>query len=76
MHPLIGTMAELKDSEIEAKIQELTRKFWLSRDVDMRYQIQVVLETYNAELSERRARIWQKQQDEMDNALGKLINID
>lgn len=76
MHPLIESLAKLKDSEIEQKIQELSRKYWATQNLSLREQVAIALNTFIDELTERRMIIWQKQQEEMDNSLGKLINID
>lgn len=76
MHPLVSSLDDLKDSEIETTIQTLTQKYWMATSPEMRYQISMVLETYNNELSERRYRLWRKQHDEMDVNLEKLIKID
>ena len=76
MHPLVQSLEDIKDSELDKKIQELTNKYWMARSPDIREQIAMVLEAYNSELSDRRLRSWQKQQEKMDADLGKLIKID
>ena len=76
MHPLVAPLDNLKDSEIESIIQSLTQKYWMASSPELRYQISMVLETYNNEISERRHRVWRKQHEEMDVDLEKLINID
>lgn len=76
MHPLIPSLENLKDSEIEKSIQELTNKYWAAQSQEIRYQISMVLETYNSEIMERRHRLWKKQHDEFDGKLDKLINVD
>jgi hypothetical protein len=76
MHPLIKSLADKKDIELENTIQELSAKYWCTSNPYLREQVKLALDTYIVELTERRMAVWQKQQDEMDNALGNLINID
>lgn len=76
MHPLIASLENLKDSEIETAIQSLSQKYWMANSSEVRHQISMVLESYKNELSERRYKVWKKQHDEMNVDLEKLINID
>ena len=75
MHPLVGSLESLKDSEIESKITELSKKYFMTQNVGVRNQIMAVLDTYNAEMSVRRANEWQRMQERRDKGLDKLINI-
>ena len=76
MHPLVGDLSELKDAEIENKIQELTKKYFMSYNIDLRMQVAAVLEMYQEELSVRRAKLWKTQMENNSNkGLDKLINV-
>lgn len=75
MHPLVSTLSEFKDSELETKIQDLTRKYWIAKNVGVRDQIKMVLDVYTNELQLRREKVWQKQHEDMNNSLGKLIKV-
>ena len=76
MHPLVGDLSGLKDSEIENKIQELTKKYFMSHNIDLRMQVAAVLEMYQEELSVRRAKLWKTQMENNSNkGLDKLINV-
>lgn len=76
MHPLAGDLSGLKDSEIESKISYLTKTYFLTGNVEMRAQIQSLLEDYNAEINNRRNEQLKKLMDGRDKTLDKLIKID
>lgn len=75
MHPLADDFSKLKDSEIESKIQELSKKYWQATNPSVQYQISLFLELYNEELKVRRAKIWEQQYQNRDKGLDKLINV-
>lgn len=72
---LVDSFDELSDSEVEDKIIELGRKYWMSRNPDVQAQIYVVLEMFKQEAVVRRAQSIQKSQSDDDNGLDKLINV-
>jgi hypothetical protein len=76
MHPLAGDMSVLKDSEVEAKIQDLTKKYFQSNNMEVRTQIASLLEDYNYEMSNRRQAQLKKMMDSRDKSLDKLIKVD
>ena len=76
MHPLIGDLASLKDAEIETKINDLSKKYFATYNVDVRQQIVMVLETYKEELNNRRQREYEKMMQSRNKDLDKLINVD
>jgi len=75
MHPLVGNLSAVKDTELENKINELTRKYFMARDSNVQQQIALVLDTYKAELDERRRREYEKMMSSRDKGLDKLINV-
>lgn len=75
MHPLIGDLTELKDSELDLKIQDLTKKYFQSYNQELRNQIVAVLDTYKEEAAKRRAKSLQSMMDNRDKGLDKLINV-
>ena len=76
MHPLIGDLSSLKDSELEAKVNELTRKYFSTGNTDVREQMVLALDTYKEELSNRRQREYEKMMQSRNKDLDKLINVD
>lgn len=75
-NPLVDDFSELTDSEIENTIVELGRKYWQARNPQLQAQVATILEMYKHEARSRRAKAYQKQNDQdSDNGLDKLINI-
>lgn len=74
-NPLVDSLSELSDSEIEDKIIELGRKMNMTANPDLQNQVFVVLEMYREEAALRRAKSYQKTNDNDDNGLDNLINI-
>ena len=42
MHPLVNNLSQLKDSELESKIQELTRKYFSTSNFQVQTQIAMI----------------------------------
>ena len=75
MHPLLENIKDLKDAEIEAKIQDLSKKFWMTHNSSVQMQMQIILEQYQAELAERRAKMWEQQYQKREKGLDNLIKV-
>lgn len=74
--PRINNLSQYSDSEIENKISELGRKYWMSRNPEIQQQIAVALEMYKEEAITRRAKLSiQQQNNNDDNSLDNLINV-
>jgi len=75
-HPFAEDLSELKDSEIEAKISELTKKFFAAQRLnnqDLLTQLSTFVTIYKDELQRRYLSSKIKHQDQdLDN----LINVD
>ena len=66
----------LKDSELETKILDLSKKYFqASRNPALQQQVLAVLDFYKEELSVRRAKFWQEQNEKRDSDLDNLINV-
>jgi len=74
-NPLTEDLSKLKDTEIENKIQELSRKYFRTANYNVQHQLTVFLDMYKAELATRRARMWQEQYQKRDTDLDSLINV-
>jgi hypothetical protein len=74
-HPLIGDLAEFKDQEIENKLIELNKKFYVAArfgNQDLLTQLSTVITIYREELGKRHALKLKN----ADGDLGQLINVD
>jgi hypothetical protein len=75
MHPLAGDFEKLKDSEIESKIQDLSRKYFMTYNSDVQQQISMILNDYNQELSKRRQAALEKMMKTADKSIDNLIKV-
>jgi hypothetical protein len=74
-HPLVGDLNEFKDQEIENKLIELNKKYYVAARLgsqDLLTQLSTVITIYREELGKRHA---QKLKN-ADGDLGQLINVD
>ena len=75
MHPLAEDCSILKDAEIESKISDLSKKYWMSPNPGIQMQIQALLEVYQEELRVRRQKMWEQQYQNRDKGLDNLIKV-
>lgn len=75
MHPLVGDLSHFKDSELEDKTNELTRKYFSTSNPEVQYQISMVLDSYKNELNNRRQREYEKMMNSRNKDLDKLIKV-
>ena len=73
MHPLVSDLSGLKDQEIHGKINDLTKKYFMTRNPDVQRQIANVLDDLRIELSERNRRLFEEQMK--DKNLDSLIKL-
>lgn len=73
MHPLAGSLESLKDSEIEEKINDLGKKYFMTSNSGVKAQIANLLETYKQELGKRRRAALDKMMS--DKSLDKLVKV-
>lgn len=75
MHPLISDLSKLKDSEVESKIFELTKKYFATNNTELKTQIGMAMESYKQELQTRRQVAYQNMMQNRNQDLDKLINV-
>lgn len=75
MHPLIENLSSIKDSELDNKINDLTRKYFATSNFQLQQQIVMVLETYKEELGNRKRLEYENMMKSRDKGLDKLINV-
>lgn len=77
INPLIDSLDHFTLQELEDKIAELQRKYFISRNPQVQVQIVNVLDIYKLELQDRRIKELHRQQnqDNDENSLDNLINI-
>jgi len=75
-HPLQQDLSTLSDSEIESKLQELSRKYFAAQrmgSADLLTQVSTFVNIYRNELSRR---YMTKNKGDLDRDLDQLINVD
>ena len=75
-HPLQQDLSGLTDSEIESKLQELSRKYFAAQRMgsrDLLTQVSTFVNIYRNELSRR---YMTKNKGDLDRDLDQLINVD
>lgn len=74
-HPLSEDFSQLKDAEIEQRIQDLSKKYWQTQNANVQRQITMFLDIYKTEMQHRRQQqlnqLYQKRSKDLDN----LINV-
>ena len=75
MHPLAGNLSDIKDGDLETKIFDLSKKYFMTTNMDVRNQMGMLLETYKEELGKRRQASLEKMMSNRDKKLDNLINI-
>lgn len=76
IHPLAEDFSNLKDAEIENKIQTLSKKYFMAgNNPAVQNQIVLLLDMYKAELGNRRQKLWEEQYQKRDTDLDSLINV-
>jgi hypothetical protein len=71
MNPFVN-FTEMNDNELASKIHDLTNKYFMTHNADLKYQISTVLEMYKQELNERRIKTYNEQfikQKNLDNLI-------
>ena len=74
-HPFEQNLTELKDSDLEAKISELSRKYFQAQrlgNAQLLTQIETFITIYREEMKRR----YLTQKTDLDNDLDQLINVD
>lgn len=77
-NPLIDNLSKLKDDDIESKIQDLTKKYYLaakSGQGNICAQIVAILNMLNDELKTRNRKRLEDLEKNSDKNLDELINI-
>lgn len=74
-NPLVDNFSDLTDAQIDEKIIELGRKYWMTRNPDVQVQIYTILEMFKEEARVRQAQAFKKSQESGDSDLDSLINV-
>tara|TARA_B100000508_G_scaffold126633_1_gene111270 strand:- start:573 stop:875 length:303 start_codon:yes stop_codon:yes gene_type:complete len=76
IHPMTQDLSELSTPEVEAKVNELRKKYLTARNPEIKNQIFYFLTDYQEELKMRYAKEKLEMDKQTGNDLDNLINID
>ena len=54
MHPLLGTLKDLTDSQLETKLYTLNRMYFITDNPEVRQQMILIMDSIKIEMEERR----------------------
>lgn len=75
MHPGITDLSKFNDNQLEEKLMQLNRYYFITDNQQTRQQIILIMDTYKIELENRRTAARLRQQEQGDNGLDDLINV-
>jgi hypothetical protein len=78
-NPLLGNPADLKDADLEARINELTRKYTIAARTGMNQvlpQLAIALDLYREELTKRGQESLKTTARKANGNLDDLINVE
>jgi len=75
MHPLLGNLESLKDNELEQKIFDLSKKYFMTSNPEVKSQMVMVLDGLKEEMSKRRQAQLAALMANRDKTLDKLIKV-
>jgi len=67
MHPLISNLEDTSTKELYDKIQDLTKKYWMTKNPCMQNQIDLAIESYSSEIDQRKFKT--NTETELDNLI-------
>lgn len=75
MHPLLSSLSNLSDNELEQKLSEVNKRYWQTSNPEVREQVIMIIESYKLELDSRRIKQKIDSQQNGNSGLDNLINI-
>jgi hypothetical protein len=78
IHPFSPDVTKLKDSELELKLQELTKKYFQAQrlgNYDLLTQVNTFVTIYREELARRHRQAMVDSNNKLDKDLDQLINV-
>jgi|FreactTroBogLake_1042271.scaffolds.fasta_scaffold153997_1 hypothetical protein len=75
MHPLLDNLSNLKDAELEQKIFDLSKKYFMTSNTEVKGQMVMVLDGLKEEMNKRRQAQLASLMANRDKTLDKLIKV-
>lgn len=74
-NPLVDSFDDISTNDLEEKIVELQRKYFMTANLQVQQQISAILDMYIEEAKSRRAKSMKKDLENPESGLDNLINI-
>jgi hypothetical protein len=74
MHPLLESLKDFSDSQLDNKLYALNRAYWITNNAEVRQQMLLIMDSLKVEMEERRITS-SRGPNGIDDGLDKLINI-
>jgi len=75
MHPLVD-VSSLTDKELDERIQNLSKKYFMPMSGDLKIQVANLIHLYKNEVNERRNKVYETQiKNNKDKGLDNLVNV-
>lgn len=75
MHPLVDDLSEIRDDDLSDRISDLTKKYFMIPNPDVKFQIQSILEMYQDEYNRRRQRELEDAVTRLGKSVDDLIKV-
>ena len=77
LNPFVDDLSDISTSDLSDKINDLSKKYFMTKNPEVQNQIRAVLEMYRAEAVSRQAKetLDQNKSENGENSLDNLINI-
>tara|TARA_B100000945_G_C20229420_1_gene524539 strand:+ start:259 stop:510 length:252 start_codon:yes stop_codon:yes gene_type:complete len=77
LNPFVDDLSDISTSDLSDKINDLSKKYFMTKNPEVQNQIRSVLEMYRAEAVSRQAKetLNQNKSENGENSLDNLINI-
>ena len=77
LNPFVDDLSDISTSDLSDKINDLSKKYFMTKNPEVQNQIRAVLEMYRAEAVSRQAKetLNENKSENGENSLDNLINI-
>ena len=77
LNPFVDNLSDISTGDLSDKINDLSKKYFMTKNPEVQNQIKAVLEMYRAEAVSRQAKesLDQNKSENGENRLDNLINI-
>ena len=75
MHPLVSELDKMSETELEQKIHDLTKKYYMTTNAELQNQIIMIIDDYKSAITKKQQDALTTAMENRNKGLDKLINI-